>query len=224
MAKDPAVLFYYSDFLVGTEFMSNEEVGIYIRLLCHQADKGRLTEKQVKSVCKAYAIPEFVKDKFTLDENGCYYQKRMEEEKIKRSKYVESRRKSALSPKSVRKAYAKRMEDIDININVNDSSVLNAEEMKKLWITTWGRVPKVPEQELTEELVGKFGLKKTHDIFKRAMLDGFFKLKTLVESLDENGNIKPKENNGTKQNNGINRNHDYVQPKESKYDYKQRNR
>lgn len=119
MAKDPAVLFYYQDFLVGTEFMSDEEVGKYIRILCHQADKGKLTEKQVLSVCKAHAIPECIKEKFLIDENGLYYNKRMLEEKEKRSNYVESRRKSALSPKSIRTAYAQRMEDENENINVN---------------------------------------------------------------------------------------------------------
>jgi len=31
--KDPAVLFYFQDFLVGTEFMSDEEVGKYIFVL-----------------------------------------------------------------------------------------------------------------------------------------------------------------------------------------------
>jgi len=50
--KDPAVLFYFQDFLVGTEFMTDEEVGKYIRILCHQADKGPLTEYQVKKICK----------------------------------------------------------------------------------------------------------------------------------------------------------------------------
>ena len=42
--KDPAVLFYFQDFLVGTEFMTDDEVGKYIRILCHQADKGALTD------------------------------------------------------------------------------------------------------------------------------------------------------------------------------------
>ena len=45
MSKDPAVLFYTSDFLSGTFTMTNEQVGKYIRLLCLQHQKGRLTEK-----------------------------------------------------------------------------------------------------------------------------------------------------------------------------------
>ena len=38
--KAPAFQFYAADFLVGTSDMTNEEVGIYIRLLCHQWAKG----------------------------------------------------------------------------------------------------------------------------------------------------------------------------------------
>ena len=29
--KDPAVLFYFQDFLVGTEFMTDDEVGKYLQ-------------------------------------------------------------------------------------------------------------------------------------------------------------------------------------------------
>lgn len=42
--KDPAVLFYFQDFLVGTDFMTADEVGKYIRILCHQADPETQTE------------------------------------------------------------------------------------------------------------------------------------------------------------------------------------
>ena len=40
MSKDPAILFYTQDFLVGTMMMSDEQVGQYIRLLCLQHQKG----------------------------------------------------------------------------------------------------------------------------------------------------------------------------------------
>ena len=49
MAKDPAVLFYTSDFLSGTFTMTNEQVGMYIRLLCLQHQKGKLSEKDMLS-------------------------------------------------------------------------------------------------------------------------------------------------------------------------------
>jgi len=54
MAKDPAVLFYTSDFLSGTFTMTDEQVGKYMRLLCIQHQKGMLTEQDMLSICKAY--------------------------------------------------------------------------------------------------------------------------------------------------------------------------
>ena len=45
--KDPAFLFYSSDFLSGTMLMTDEEVGKDIRLLCLQHQKGHLKEKDM---------------------------------------------------------------------------------------------------------------------------------------------------------------------------------
>ena len=46
MAKAPAVQFYSGDFLTGTTLMTNEEVGLYIRLLCLQAENGSVPDDQ----------------------------------------------------------------------------------------------------------------------------------------------------------------------------------
>ena len=62
MSKDPAVLFYTSDFLTGTTLMSNEQVGKYIRLLCIQHQKGVLSEKDMLKICDSY--DEDIFDKF----------------------------------------------------------------------------------------------------------------------------------------------------------------
>jgi len=109
MSKDPAVLFYTSDFLSGTFTMSNEQVGKYIRLLCLQHQKGKLTEKDMLSICKAYDDEIWCKFK---NENGAFYNERMYNETIRRQKFSESRRNNAKSPKndSTSKAYAQHME------------------------------------------------------------------------------------------------------------------
>lgn len=125
MAKDPAFLFYYQDFLVGTEFMEEHEVGIYIRLLCHQADKGRLSEKHMLSICKAYGFTKSIKEKFVKDKDGLYYNERLELEIQKRRKYSESRRNNA---KSV-KAYAQHMENENEDVNKDINSF--KEEVKR---------------------------------------------------------------------------------------------
>ncbi len=44
MSKAPAFQFYAGDFLTGTTLMTNEEVGLYIRLLCLQAENGSVPD------------------------------------------------------------------------------------------------------------------------------------------------------------------------------------
>jgi hypothetical protein len=148
MAKDPAVLFYTSDFLSGTFTMDNEQVGKYIRLLCLQHQKGKLSEKDMLSICKAY--DNEIWDKFKV-EDGLYYNDRMYNETIRRQKFSESRRNNAKSPKkeSTCEAYAKHMETetenrtITINENINidfdwfwndyDKKVGDKQKLKKKW-------------------------------------------------------------------------------------------
>ena len=118
MSKDPAVLFYTSDFLSGTFTMSNEQVGKYIRLLCLQHQKGKLTEKDMLSICKAYDDEIWCKFKI---EDGAFYNERMYNETVRRQKFSESRRNNAKSPKneSTSKAYAKHMETETVNETIN---------------------------------------------------------------------------------------------------------
>ena len=113
MAKDPAVLLYTSDFLSGTMTMTNEEVGMYIRLLCLQHQKGKLSEKDMQSICKSYV--QDVYEKFDKVD-GFYINKRMYEEAERRSKYTESRRNNAKT-KHMDKHMPKHMETETENIN-----------------------------------------------------------------------------------------------------------
>ncbi len=61
-----------------------------------------------------------------------------------------------------------------------------------LWRKTWGRIPSFPERDETQKLIDKFGHDKTYEIMYEAQLLGFKKIRTLVNALDEKGNIKPK--------------------------------
>ena len=134
--KDPAVLFYFQDFLVGTEFMTDDEVGKYIRILCHQADKGSLSEIQIKRICKG-TIPESIMEKLIPDDNGNLYQKRMREEREKRTNYTESRRKNRSKKLNIiSSSYDKHMENenenINEDINKDEKKVLNV-PFEKFW-------------------------------------------------------------------------------------------
>ena len=137
MAKDPAVLFYTSDFISGTITMTDEERGKYILLLCLQHQKGKLTERELTSVKDMDAVYS----KFEKLEDGFYYNVRMKEEAEKRKKYSESRSKNRKGKKepvlvkdmknisktydnhinNISTSYVKHMENENENENINDN-------------------------------------------------------------------------------------------------------
>lgn len=119
MSKDPAVLFYTSDFLTGTTLMSNEQVGKYIRLLCIQHQRGILTEKDMMKICETY--DEDIFEKFEKTEEG-YFNQRMRDEFDKRKKYSESRannRKKKEDMKNICDTYEQHMEIENENENLD---------------------------------------------------------------------------------------------------------
>ncbi|NLE25013.1 MAG: YdaU family protein [Clostridiaceae bacterium] len=87
--KDPAILFYTSDFLTGTAFFTDEQRGQYIRLLCEQHQNGHIPENHMVSICFSLASP--VVKKFVKDSDGNYYNERMEEEIEKRRHFLDTR-------------------------------------------------------------------------------------------------------------------------------------
>jgi uncharacterized protein YdaU (DUF1376 family) len=91
MSKDPAILFYTGDFLTGCADLNLEERGQYITLLCLQHQKGHLSEKMIK-----LAVGETSSDvmrKFKTDDDGNFYNERMDIEINKRVKHSEKQRK-----------------------------------------------------------------------------------------------------------------------------------
>jgi hypothetical protein len=124
MGKDPAFLFYSSDFLNGVADLTMEERGQYITLLCLQHQKGSLTQKTIRLSVGSVSVD--VMSKFTKDQDGNFYQQRLREEIEKRANFTESRRNNGFKggrPKANGKpnGYAKDnlMEDENINEDVN---------------------------------------------------------------------------------------------------------
>lgn len=140
MAKDPAVLFYTSDFLTGTLTMSYEQKGKYITLLCLQHQKNFLSEKDMINICTSYDKDIF--DKFKKD-GDIYYNERMKFEHEKRSNFSKSRsdnRKKGLNKLEVNNldkkdmliissSYDNHMENENININIDNN--INIVNIKK---------------------------------------------------------------------------------------------
>lgn len=159
MAKDPAILFYTSDFLTGTMTMNNEQVGKYIRLLCLQHQKGVLCEKDMLFICGSY--DEDIWSKFEHDEHG-FYNKRLRVEAEKRALYSLSRASNRSKSnnkqpkkhmKKICKSYVQHMENENINENINiinNKNINKKEKIKHLDAVL------LTEQEF-EKLVAKYG-------------------------------------------------------------------
>lgn len=95
MAKDPAVLFYTQDFLVGSSLFTPLQKGHYITLLCYQQQSptGSLSESEIKSLMgKDYSKQwSALKVKFKQDENG-FYNERMRREINRRKQYSDKQK------------------------------------------------------------------------------------------------------------------------------------
>jgi hypothetical protein len=81
--------FYYENYIAGTAFFNRREKGAYVDLLCYEADKGRMTLKDIKDILNGdFECWEKLKSKFT-EENGLYYNKKLELVKQGRRKKAE---------------------------------------------------------------------------------------------------------------------------------------
>ena len=90
--KDPAMLFYTSDFLTGVTLLNMKERGQYITLLCLQQQLGHMTLKQMTTAVGK--LTEAVMAKFVQDEEGLYYNIRADIEIKKRKAHSEKQREN----------------------------------------------------------------------------------------------------------------------------------
>lgn len=123
MSKDPAFLFYSSDFISGVSDLTMEERGQYITLLCLQHQKGHLSDKLIKiSLGNATAD---VMQKFCIDDNGLYFSKRLDVEIKKRAEHSEKQRQRAKDGWEKRKATADATALPLENENINKDIIIN---------------------------------------------------------------------------------------------------
>jgi hypothetical protein len=120
MAKDPAFLFYPNDFLSGTQFFSDEQVGKFMRILMAQHQHGHLTEDQVIFICKSY--DKHIFSKLKQDSTGLWYNERLQIEIEKSKNYVLSRSKNKegkTKEKIISKTHDLHVVNEDENVNRN---------------------------------------------------------------------------------------------------------
>lgn len=89
MRKSPAILFYTAEFLARAAFMSYENVGRYVMLVCYQHQNGYIPKRIFDKICPDHN--EEVCELFAVDENGNYHNEELDFTLMKREEYVASR-------------------------------------------------------------------------------------------------------------------------------------
>lgn len=136
MAKDPAILFYTGDFLNGCTGLTMEERGQYITILCLQHQLGHLSEKTIRLSVGSISVD--VLNKLCIDDEGKYFNDRMDLEMEKRTQFINSRlingskggrqKKPNGKPLGLATNNLRENENINENNNVslhNDYKILN---------------------------------------------------------------------------------------------------
>lgn len=98
MTKDPAFLFYPTDFMALTMDLNDAEIGQFIKLLCLQHQTGHFSVDSFQLLTRDEASQRLM-GKFVQDENGNIYNHWLEELIKKRKAYTDSRRKNRLNKK-----------------------------------------------------------------------------------------------------------------------------
>lgn len=95
MAKDPAINWYFDNWMGGTLGMSRFQKGCYIDLLGAQYQIGPLSLEQIKSILgNDFSAWQAISKKFAQDESGNFFNERLAAEVRKRKEYSESRSKN----------------------------------------------------------------------------------------------------------------------------------
>lgn len=145
MSKDPAFLFYSSDFLTGCSDLTMEERGQYITMLCLQHQKGHLNEKTIRLSLGSISVD--VRNKFLYDNEGNLYNEILEKHIKERESFVESRRingskggrpkindKPSAKPSAYPKNNLREDENKDEDIVINKDEKVNYEnEFNEFW-------------------------------------------------------------------------------------------
>jgi uncharacterized protein YdaU (DUF1376 family) len=133
MAKDPAFLFYPNDYIGGTMGMTFEEKGAYIEILMLQFNRGHMTSHMIGQLVGQ--LWESIKCKFVQDEQGLWYNIRLDQEKDKRMSFTQSRRNNikGLNQHTIGHMTSHmENENEDVNRNINKVKIVDT-QFEEFW-------------------------------------------------------------------------------------------
>lgn len=133
MAKDPAFLFYSQDFIVGVQTMNFEDRGKYITILSQMHQQGRMDEETIRFMVGS--VSDKLRLKFKVDDNGLWYNERLESETEKRNHFTETRRQNGnlggrpKKEKPIGKPNGKPTDNHKGNLMGNENEIVNEDEI-----------------------------------------------------------------------------------------------
>ena len=148
---------------MGTSFLSLEATGAYIKLLCHQADKGFVTQQMIDSIAGQHW--DDIKDKFIQNGSGHFFNERLADEVQRRKDFAESRRRNRLSKTSVEHMSNTSSRSVAHMENENENE--NVIESKKVMFEDfWISYDKKVDRKKAEKKFLKFPTKTCLEILE----------------------------------------------------------
>jgi len=94
--KAPAFQFYAQDFLTGCAYLTNDEIGMYVKMICKQWTDGKIPVKRLEFLIgtKWENLSDELKEKFVFD-GEFLHNKRLEIEREKQKEKSETAKKNA---------------------------------------------------------------------------------------------------------------------------------
>lgn len=169
MAKDPAFLFYPEKFINGTLFMTDEQTGKYIKLLCHQHQNGGMISKE--DFENFVGDDKKVRSKFVETNDGFFNERMMVEieKRKKKSNNLSANAKKRWDEHKQKqcKSNAKAMPSKDTNTNKDINVIKDDNKKNKETKHKHGEYDHVllTDSQL-EKLVKDFGQSKTDAAIK----------------------------------------------------------
>jgi uncharacterized protein YdaU (DUF1376 family) len=185
MNKSPAFQFYAADFMIGIMGMSDDDVGVYIKMLSTQWLHGSLPNcrKTIKNMINSRKVPsEIVLRKFNLCDDGFLRNERLEKERAKQKSFAESRKENA------NKRWNKGQNENALAMHVHDGSTCITDAFLLQSSSSTSRVLSKDNtlrdcEEIYDLYPLKAGRKAAIDAIKKALAKT--DKKTLVEAVTE---------------------------------------
>jgi uncharacterized protein YdaU (DUF1376 family) len=181
--KDPAFLFYPNDYIGGTMGMTFEEKGAYMELLMMQFNRGHMTSHMIGQVVGQ--LWDNIKHKFKQDNEGLWYNERLDLEKENRIKFTQSRRNNLNGINQYTKKGGHKGGHMDghmtshmENENENENINKNIDNIKNIFNEICIDLPKVEvlndnRKKAIKGRLKEYGPEKIEQVFRMAQESDF---------------------------------------------------